>query len=66
MTRMQLKRTLSSEGRAWVNGVWAAADGLSSKPLTSQALIKLGPHLCDRYAAAENIQREEVREAFSR
>ena len=64
MTRMQLKRTLSSQGRAWVNEVWAAADRLCSKPLTSPTLIKLGPRLCDRYAAAENIGGQEVREAF--
>lgn len=61
---MQLKRTLSSEGRAWVNEVWAAADGLCSKPLISQTLIKLGPRLCDRYAAAEKIEGQGVREAF--
>jgi hypothetical protein len=61
---MQLKRTLSSDGRVWVNEVWAAADGLCSKPLTSQTLIKLGPRLCDRYAAAERVVGQEVREAF--
>jgi hypothetical protein len=61
---MQLKRTLSSEGRAWVNEVWAAADRLCSKPLTSQTLIKLGPRLCDRYATAEKIEGQGVREAF--
>jgi hypothetical protein len=61
---MQLKRTLSSEGRAWVNEVWAAADRLCSKPLTSQTLIKLGPRLCDRYAAAEQVEGQGVREAF--
>jgi hypothetical protein len=61
---MQLKHTLSSEGRAWVGEVWAAADGLCSKPLISPTLIKLGPRLCDRYAAAENVEGEEIREAF--
>lgn len=61
---MQLKHTLSTDGRAWVNEVWAAVDGLCSKPLTSQTLIKLGPRLCDRYAAAERVAGQEVREAF--
>jgi hypothetical protein len=61
---MQLKHTLSSDGRAWVNEVWAAVDGLCSKPLTSQTLLKLGPRLCDRYAAAEKVEGQEVREAF--
>jgi hypothetical protein len=61
---MQLRRTLSSEGRTWVNQVWAAADSLCSKPLTSPTLIKLGPRLCDRYAAAEGVAGQEIREAF--
>ena len=64
MTRMQLKHTLSSDGRAWVSEVWAAADSLCSKPLTSPTLIELGPRLCDRYAAAEKVEGQEVREAF--
>jgi hypothetical protein len=61
---MQLKRTLSSDGRAWVNEVWEAADSLASKPLDSPTLNKLGPRLSDRYAAAENVEGEEVRDAF--
>jgi hypothetical protein len=61
---MQLKHTLSSDGRAWVNEVWKAADGLCSKPLTSPTLINLGPSLSDRYAAAQQVEGQEVREAF--
>jgi hypothetical protein len=61
---MQLRRTLSSDGRAWVNEVWEATDSLCSQPLDSPTLIELGPGLCDRYAAAENVEGQEVREAF--
>jgi hypothetical protein len=61
---MQLKHTLSSEGRAWVNEVWEAVDGLCSRPIISPRLIKLGPLLSDRYAAAERLKGSEVREAF--
>jgi hypothetical protein len=61
---MQLRRTLSSDGRAWVNEVWEAVDGLSSKPLVSAALIELGPCLSERYAAAERLDGPEIREAF--
>jgi hypothetical protein len=61
---MQLKRTLSSDGRAWVNEVWAAVDGLCSKPLVSPTLIKLGPRLSERYATAELLEGTEIRDAF--
>jgi hypothetical protein len=61
---MQLKHTLSSDGRAWVNEVWEAVDGLCSKPVISPTLIKLGPLLSERYAAGEQLEGEEVREAF--
>jgi hypothetical protein len=61
---MQLKHTLSSDGRAWVNQVWAAADSLCSKPLVSPTLIELGPRLCERYASAEEVGGQEVLEAF--
>jgi hypothetical protein len=61
---MQLKHALSSDGRAWVTEVWEAADGLCSKPLISPTLIELGPRLCDRYAAAQKVEGQQVREAF--
>jgi hypothetical protein len=61
---MQLKHTLSRDGRAWVTQVWNAVDGLCSKPLTSPTLIELGPRLSDRYAAAQKVEGQEVREAF--
>lgn len=61
---MQLKHTLSSDGRAWVNEVWDAVDGLCSKPLVSPTLIKLGPRLAEQYANAERLQGAEIREAF--
>lgn len=61
---MQLRRTLTSDGRAWVKDVWEAADSLCSKPVTSPTLIKLAPRLCDRYAAVENLDGQEVREAL--
>ena len=61
---MQLKRTLSSEGRAWVNEVWQAVDGLCSKPLVSPTLIKLGPRLSERYAIAEGLEGTEIQDAF--
>jgi hypothetical protein len=61
---MQLKHTLSKDGRAWVNEVWEAADSLSSKSGDRPSLAKLGPDLCDRYATAETVEGQEVREAF--
>ena len=61
---MQLKHTLSSDGRAWVNEVWEAVDGLCSKPLVSPTLIELGPRLSDRRAAAERLDGAEIRQAF--
>jgi hypothetical protein len=61
---MQLKHTLSKDGRAWVNEVWEAADSRSSKPLDSPSLASLGRGLGDRYADAERVEGQEVREAF--
>jgi hypothetical protein len=61
---MQLKHDLSSDGRAWVNEVWEAVDGLCSKPLVSPTLIALGPRLSGRYAAAEQLEGDEIQQAF--
>jgi hypothetical protein len=61
---MQLRHTLSSDGRAWVNEVWTTVDALCSKPLVSPTLIKLGARLSESYAAREELQGKEIREAL--
>lgn len=61
---MQLRHTLSSDGRAWVNEVWETVDALCSKPLVSPTLIKLGARLSESYAAREQLEGEEIREAL--
>jgi hypothetical protein len=61
---MQLKHTLSSDGRAWVNEVWETVDALCSKPLVSPTLIKLGARLSESYAAREKLEGKEIREAL--
>jgi hypothetical protein len=61
---MQLRHTLSSDGRAWVNEVWETVDALCSKPLVSPTLIKLGARLSESYAAREELEGEEIRKAL--
>jgi hypothetical protein len=61
---MQLRRTLSSDGRAWVNELWETVDALCSKPLVSPTLIKLGARVSQSYAAREGLEGKEIREAL--
>jgi hypothetical protein len=62
---MQLRRSFTADGRAWVQEAWQAAEGVFTRlsrlsPLTTP----LGTRLAERYAAAEGLEAEEVGQAF--
>jgi hypothetical protein len=62
---MQLRRSFTADGRAWVQESWQAAEGVFTRlsrlsPLTTP----LGTMLAERYAAAEGLEAEEVGQAF--
>jgi hypothetical protein len=64
-TRVQLKRTLSSDGRAWVKEVWEAAEIEQSRLPTLDPLTQaLATCLAERYADMEQLDGDEIRQAL--
>jgi hypothetical protein len=64
-TRVQLKRTLSSDGRAWVKEVWEAAEIEQSRLPTLDPLTQaLAARLAERHADTEQLDGDEIRQAL--
>jgi hypothetical protein len=64
-TRVELRRSLSADGRAWVTEVWQAAEDLARDPsLLGSLTSALAVGFIERYAATEEPEAEDTQRSL--